>query len=114
VIKASDFEIETGTDAGGTFVRVRHTPTGAERAAVGVDDVGQAGKTLVDELTGLLYDPNDIVTETIRLRPYPVVRITHLPSGISRTADHMGSNVVEALLDEVLGELWAGKTLPDA
>lgn len=108
VIRPKDFEIEIGcSESGETFVRVLHKPTGNERRVEKISPgaVGRTRDSLLAELRGLLFAPDDIRVYIGRSSRGDFIRVVHLPSGIGRTA-LLRETSEEKLLDAVLEELY--------
>ena len=111
MIRPKDFEIEIGRcESRDAFVRVLRKPTGNERRAEGIspDAVGRTRDSLLTDLRGLLFAPEDVRVDIGRSTGGDFVRVVHLPSGIERIAMRRESSA-EELLDAVLEELYSGR-----
>lgn len=108
MIRPDDFDIDIGQSERGTFVRVMHKPTGNHRVADAVADgeVGTSRDSLIAELRGLLFGPEDVRYDTGCTEGGDFIRVVHIPSGIERWAMRRDSTH-EKLLDEVLEELYS-------
>jgi hypothetical protein len=108
MIRPEDFNITIGDPDGSTFVQIVHIPSGNERRRDGVaaGDVGHTRDSLLAELRGLLFAPDDIRCDTGRADGGDFIAVRHIPSGIQRRAMRRESTH-ELLLDEVLTELCA-------
>ncbi len=107
MIRQKDFEIHIDSTPDGTNVLVTHIPTGNTRSCVaGLNvGVGRLRDALIAELKGLLFDPKDIQVDVGRTSGGDFIRVTHIPSGVARTALRKQRSEIE-LLDEVLCVLY--------
>lgn len=107
MIRRDDFDIRIRTESVGTVVRVTHIPTGNQRIRLVAhsERTGRVRDALIAELQGKLFDPNDIRVDIGCSSGGDFIRVTHIPSGIQRTALRRERSETD-LLDEVLGELY--------
>lgn len=107
MIRPNDFEIRLDTHSTGTNVRVRHIPTGNERTRLAESDkVRHVRDELLAELWAILFAENDVRVDIGRSTGGDFICVTHIPSGIQRTAMRRERSEMD-LLDEVLEELHA-------
>lgn len=108
MIRPNDFEIDFRETLDGVTVSVLHRPTGNRRVCVAdrVRGVGYARETLIKELEGLLYAPDDIRIDIGCSPAGDWLRVVHLPTGIERSAMRRESSERE-LLDAVLTAVFA-------
>lgn len=108
MIRSDDFEIRFDTTPTGTKVRVRHIPTGNERTrpVMPSERAGGVRESLIAELKGLLFDPKDVRVAIGSTSGGDFVRVTHLPTGIQRTALRRERSETD-LLDMVLEEVYS-------
>jgi hypothetical protein len=76
---------------------------------VAADAVGKTRDSLIVELRGSLFRPEDVRFDTGRSEGGDFIRVVHVPSGIERSAMRRESSH-EELLDAVLEELFARET----
>jgi hypothetical protein len=111
MIRPCDYEIEIGQSDRGTFVRVKHKPTGNERVreSVPFGEVGKAREVLIAELRSLVVNEDDVRFDIGHAHTGgDFLCVTHLPSGISRHGLAAEGATREDLLDQVLEELVSG------
>ena len=111
MIRQSDFEVEIGSSAGKTFVRVLHKPTGNSRVLADVvpRDVGKTRDRFLAELRGEVFNEMDFRTDVgsglVDGRRAAFIRVIHIPTGVSRLVWSPKSATQLQLIDEILDEL---------
>jgi hypothetical protein len=119
MIRPDDFEIEFGHSDRGKYVRINHKPTGNQRLTESIADdaVGRVRDSMIAELRGLLFGPNDVVFDTGRADGGDFIRVRHLPTGIERSAMRREStheNLLDAVLEEVYSKSSSHRDVDEA